>query len=49
MEVLYIKNMVCNRCIMVVEAELEKLNIQTLSVELGEVRLDKKLTTEQKK
>ena len=48
MEVLYIKNMVCNRCIMVVEAELEKLDIQPLSVELGEVRLDKKLTTEQK-
>lgn len=49
MEVLYIKNMVCNRCIMVVESEFEKLDIQTLSVELGEVRLDKKLTTEQKK
>ncbi|MDR1504110.1 MAG: AraC family transcriptional regulator [Prevotella sp.] len=48
MEVLYIKNMVCNRCIMVVESELEKLDIQTLSVELGEVRLNKKLTTEQK-
>ena len=48
MEVLYIKNMVCNRCIMVVESEFEKLDIQTLSVELGEVRLDKKLTTEQK-
>lgn len=40
--------MVCNRCIMVVESEFEKLDIQTLSVELGEVRLDKKLTTEQK-
>jgi AraC-like DNA-binding protein len=33
---------------MVVESELEKLDIQTLSVELGEVRLNKKLTTEQK-
>lgn len=48
MEVLYIKNMVCNRCIMVVESELEKLGVLPLSVELGEVRLDKKLTTEQK-
>ncbi|SBV92881.1 AraC family transcriptional regulator [uncultured Dysgonomonas sp.] len=48
MEVLYIKNMVCNRCIMVVESELERLDIQPLSVRLGEVHLEKKLTTEQK-
>lgn len=48
MEVLYIKNMVCNRCIMVVESELEKLDIQPLSVRLGEVHLEKKLTAEQK-
>ncbi|CAM3445156.1 AraC family transcriptional regulator [Flavobacterium longum] len=36
---LYIKNMVCRRCKMVVAAELEKLGIKTLSVELGEVEL----------
>jgi len=36
---LYIKNMVCNRCKMVVKAELEKLGFSTLSVQLGEVEL----------
>lgn len=36
---LYIKNMVCNRCIMVVKAELEKAGITPVSVELGEVTL----------
>ncbi len=44
---LYIKNMVCNRCKMVVKAELEKLGITVLSVELGEVVLDKDLTEEE--
>ncbi|MGN6163317.1 MAG: helix-turn-helix domain-containing protein [Flavisolibacter sp.] len=34
---LYIKNMVCNRCILVVEQELEKLNIDSCKVTLGEV------------
>ncbi|MFT3993556.1 MAG: AraC family transcriptional regulator [Dysgonomonas sp.] len=46
---IYIKNMVCNRCIMVVQAELSKLDIIPLSVELGEVSLQKELTSEQKK
>jgi len=36
---LYIKNMVCNRCKMVVKAELEKLGLKPLSVHLGEVSL----------
>lgn len=36
---LYIKNMVCRRCKMVVASELEKLGIKTLGVELGEVGL----------
>lgn len=36
---LYIKNMVCNRCIMVVKAELEKLGIPVSSIKLGEVEL----------
>lgn len=36
---LYIKNMVCRRCKMVVKAELEKLGLQPLSVELGEVEI----------
>lgn len=36
---LYIKNMVCDRCILVVKQELEKLNLQYSSVTLGEVAL----------
>ena len=36
---LYIKNMVCRRCKMVVQAELEKLGLHTISVELGEVEI----------
>ncbi|MBC5837176.1 helix-turn-helix domain-containing protein [Flavobacterium muglaense] len=35
--VLYIKNMVCDRCIMVVKAELQRLAIPYKSVALGEV------------
>ena len=34
---IYIKNMVCNRCKMVVKAEVEKIGLHPLSVELGEV------------
>jgi len=45
---LYIRNMVCNRCKMVVKAELEKLGLHPLSVELGEVKLAEKLTEKQK-
>ena len=37
---LYIKNMVCNRCIMVVKNELEKLGIKPCAISLGEVQLD---------
>ncbi|HPK05051.1 MAG TPA: AraC family transcriptional regulator, partial [Bacteroidales bacterium] len=36
---IYIKNMVCNRCIMVVRNELEKIGYKPLSVTLGEVEL----------
>ena len=36
MEKLYIKNMVCNRCKMVVKSELEKLGLLLLHVELGD-------------
>ncbi len=36
---LYIKNMVCNRCIMVVEDKLRELSITSVSVGLGEVVL----------
>lgn len=41
---LYIKNMVCNRCIMVVRDQLNKMGIEPVSVELGEVILKEKLT-----
>ncbi len=36
---LYIKNMVCSRCRMVVRSELEKLGIHPITVELGEVEM----------
>src|SRR5688572_27717734 len=36
---LYIKNMVCNRCIMVVKQELEHQGLHTEKVVLGEVTI----------
>ena len=36
---LYVKNMVCNRCKMVVKAELESMGMHPVSVELGEVEI----------
>ncbi|MDR3057841.1 MAG: AraC family transcriptional regulator [Prevotella sp.] len=47
-EKIYIKNMVCNRCIMVVRSELKKLGIEPISIELGEVTLSKALDSSQK-
>ncbi|WP_308993773.1 AraC family transcriptional regulator [Mariniflexile litorale] len=46
---LYIKNMVCNRCIMVVTSELEKLGLILLSVHLGEVEIAHPISDIQKK
>lgn len=40
--------MVCNRCIMVVQNELDKLGLDVKNIRLGEVTLDNELTTEQK-
>ncbi|TAJ11298.1 AraC family transcriptional regulator [Marinilabiliaceae bacterium JC017] len=40
---LYIKNMVCPRCIMAVETELRNLNISYTEVTLGVVKLEKSL------
>ena len=37
---LFIKNMVCNRCIMAVESELKKLNLKPVSVILGEAVIE---------
>lgn len=46
--VLHIKNMVCNRCKMVVKSELEKIGIRPLSIELGEVQLEHELSQAKK-
>ncbi|MBO9586100.1 MAG: helix-turn-helix transcriptional regulator [Flavobacterium sp.] len=46
---LYIKNMVCSRCKMVVKSEFEKLGLQTTAVELGEVELEQEISEEQKR
>ena len=45
---LHIKNMVCDRCKMVVKAELEKMGYHPFSVELGEVMFKKELSPEEK-
>lgn len=47
-EILYIKNMVCDRCKIVVKSELEKLGITPLRIDLGEVTLNTLLSDEQK-
>ena len=47
-EKIYIKNMVCNRCIRAVGAILEKMNIPHGSVLLGEVELDEPLSGQKK-
>ena len=44
---LFIKNMVCSRCKMIVESAFERLGMTPLSVDLGEIVLDKTPTTEQ--
>lgn len=40
--------MVCGRCKMVVKSEFDKLGLQTISVELGEVELQNTITKNQK-
>ena len=44
---LYVKNMVCNRCIMVVKQELEKIKLLPALVSMGEVELAKPATDKQ--
>ena len=46
---LLVKNMVCNRCIRVVGEELEKLGLQVLSLDLGEVVVSGTLGADTKK
>jgi YesN/AraC family two-component response regulator len=45
---IYVKNMVCNRCIMVVKNELDKLGFPSLAISLGEVELTNDLTESEK-
>jgi AraC-like DNA-binding protein len=46
--ILYIKNMVCSRCKMVIKSELEKLGITALKIELGEVTIEQDLDVSEK-
>ncbi len=48
-EFLYIKNMVCDRCIRVVSDELRAMGIDILRIELGEVEVKKSITSEERK
>ncbi|MGJ1204656.1 helix-turn-helix domain-containing protein [Sphingobacterium lactis] len=48
MNTLFIKNMVCDRCIMVVQNELDKLGLDAKNVKLGEVTLTKEITPTEK-
>ena len=45
---LYVKNMVCSRCKMVVKTVFENIGINPVSVELGEVELENNIQEEQK-
>ncbi|MDD2564941.1 MAG: AraC family transcriptional regulator [Salinivirgaceae bacterium] len=45
---LYIKNMVCDRCIMVIKHELEKFGYHPLHVTLGEVLLKEEMSDYEK-
>ncbi len=44
---IYIQNMVCTRCKMVVKAELEKLGVHYILLELGEAEVKEELSPEQ--
>lgn len=48
MTTLFIKNMVCNRCIMVVQNELDKLGLAVKNIKLGEVILTKEPTPQER-
>ena len=46
MSILYIKNMVCPRCIKVVSDELQTLGLEVKNIELGKVELRKSISPE---
>lgn len=45
---LFVKNMVCRRCVMMVEQELERLGIEAQSVKLGGIDLKEEINEEQR-
>jgi len=45
---IHLKNMVCNRCIMVVQNELDRLGLKSSSITLGEVSFDNELNPAEK-
>lgn len=45
---LFVKNMVCDRCVRVVKQELEKIGLIPQAVSLGEITLEKEPTNEQR-
>ena len=47
MEVLHIKNMVCDRCISTIKAVLDQLEVEYNDVQLGEVQLAQELNAQQ--
>lgn len=48
MSTLFIKNMVCNRCIMVVQNVLDGLKLDVKNIKLGEVTLEKEPAAEKR-
>ncbi|RQO30604.1 AraC family transcriptional regulator [Taibaiella sp. KBW10] len=48
MTTVYVKNMVCNRCKMVVKSVLDQLELPFTAIELGEVHLVHELSTDKK-
>jgi hypothetical protein len=45
---LFVKNMVCNRCILVVKLEVAQLGFELQEVKLGEVQFKKQLSPAEK-
>jgi len=48
MNTIHIKNMVCPRCIVAVQNIFNELEIEPISIELGEVVLDKNMSNHEK-
>ena len=46
--ILYIKNMVCRRCVMAVEDLLERLGLHPVSIDLGSASIEEDITPEMK-